>query len=68
MAKEFSLDDADFTKKEEMDFEQLPNVRPSEVVAIDSMGMCEGNPDSNGNGNAMECEESDGEDEEVEVC
>lgn len=67
MAKEFSLDDADFTKKEEMDFEQLPIVRPSEIVAVDSMGICEGGENGNQNGSdVMECEESESESEEEE--
>ena len=64
MAKEFSLDDADFAKKEEMDIEQLPTVRPSEIVAIDSMGICEGGENQNNGNDAMECEESESESEE----
>lgn len=43
MAKEFSLDDADFTQKEAMDIEQLPTIKPSSTVAVESMGFFQGN-------------------------
>lgn len=56
MAKEFSLDDADFTQKESMDIDQLPSVRPSATVSVETMGFFEGNTELNINDSAMECD------------
>lgn len=56
MAKEFSLDDADFQKKEMNDIEQLPFIRPSATVAIETMGICQGDSQAN-IGMQMECED-----------
>lgn len=59
MAKEFSLDDADFNKKETNDLEQLPSVRPSTTVAVETMGFFEGKPESNDDVSTMECDDNE---------
>lgn len=57
MAKEFSLDDADFNKNETKDIDQLPSVRPSATVVVETMGFFEGNSEPQA---AMECDDGDG--------
>jgi hypothetical protein len=71
MAKEFSLDDADFNQKETNDIEQLPSVRPSTTVAVETMGIFEGKSDSQEVESTMECDDDDKESEsgkDVAVC
>jgi hypothetical protein len=71
MAKEFSLDDADFNQKETNDIEQLPSVRPSTTVAVETMGIFEGKSDSQEVESTMECDDNDKESEsekDVAVC
>lgn len=59
MAKEFSLDDADFNQKETHDIEQLPSVKPSTTVAIETMGFFEGKPESQDDVSVMECDDNE---------
>lgn len=67
MAKEFSLDDADFAKKEEKDLEELPEIRPSATVAVESMGFFEGTDrQEDAESAVMDCED-DGDQEEEET-
>ena len=61
MAKEFSLDDIDFNKMETNDIDQLPCVRPSGTVAVETMGFFEGKSQSQDVESVMECEDSDEE-------
>ena len=58
MAKEFSLDDIDFQKKETEDIEKLPFVKPSTTVAIETMGIFQGDSQANIETH-MECEASE---------
>lgn len=59
MAKEFSLDDADFNQKETHDIEQLPSVKPSTTVAVETMGFFEGKPESQDDVSMMECDDNE---------
>ena len=60
MAKEFSLDDVDFAKKEEKVMEELPSVRPSATVAVESMGFFEGSDRmEETDENEMECDDEE---------
>ena len=52
MAKEFSLDDVDFKTQETAEIEQLPFIKPSGTVSIETMGFFEGES------NAMECDDA----------
>jgi hypothetical protein len=61
MAKEFSLDDADFNKNEMNDIDQLPSVKPSTTVAVETMGTFEGKPESQEAESTMECDDNDKE-------
>lgn len=54
MAKEFSLDDVEFQAKEMTDMEQLPFVKPSSTVAVETMGFFEAD---NRTAEQMECDE-----------
>lgn len=54
MAKEFSLDDVEFNQMETNDIEQLPCIRPSGTVAVETMGFFEGKDQSSES--VMECE------------
>lgn len=66
MAKEFSLDDADFSQKETQDIEQLPVVRPSATVAVESMGFFEGRSQAEREldvESTMDCDNDDSQDE-----
>jgi hypothetical protein len=65
MAKEFSLDDADFNQKETNDIDQLPSVRPSTTVAVETMGIFEGKSESQETESIMECDDNDKELESV---
>ena len=56
MAKEFSLDDADFNKKETEDIDQLPSVKPSTTVVVETMGFFDGNSEPQ---MAMDCDDGD---------
>jgi len=47
LAKEFSLDDVDFQKKETEDIDKLPFVKPSSTVAIETMGFFQGDSEAN---------------------
>lgn len=58
MAKEFSLDDVDFQKKETEDIEKLPFVKPSATVAIETMGIFQGDSQANIETH-MECDDSE---------
>ncbi len=42
MAKEFSLDDVDFQTKETADIEELPYIKPSATVSVETLGFFEG--------------------------
>ena len=55
MAKEFSLDDVEFNQMETNDIEQLPCIRPSGTVAIETMGFFEGKDQDSES--VMECED-----------
>lgn len=63
MAKEFSLDDADFNKKENMEIDQLPSVRPSTTVSVETMGFFEGKPESQSDDLTMECDDDEKKEE-----
>ena len=56
MAKEFSLDDVEFNQMETNDIEQLPFIRPSGTVAVETMGFFEGKDQSSES--VMECEDT----------
>lgn len=70
MAKEFSLDDVDFNKKETMDLDQLPSVKSSATVSVETMGFFEGKPESDES--TMECDDKNEKEVEnvdvVSVC
>lgn len=55
MAKEFSLDDAQFNKLETNDIEQLPCIRPSGTVAVETMGFFVGKDQESES--VMDCED-----------
>lgn len=60
MAKEFSLDDIDFQKKETDEMDQLPSVKPSSTVSIETMGFFEGKSEIDEK--TMECDDDDDDD------
>lgn len=60
MAKEFSLDDTDFQKKESDEMDQLPSVKPSNTVSVETMGFFEGKSEIDDN-KAMECDNDEDE-------